>query len=381
MSLTRRTVMQIMGGSLVGAAAAGFSSRVSAASSSASAGSDMIMINSLGFLDDPYAPQAGAAKGKEVFFTEAGLKAALESGITAFNVTIEPENSFAETMASLDEADRCMAQHGEKVIKVLSAADIKRAKREGKVGIIYGFQNGVMMETDARNVDKFADRGVRIIQLTYNGLNQLGGGSLVPGEVGLTDFGRQVVDRLNARRVIVDLSHSGHAICMDAARYSKQPICITHTACKGVADTPRNKTDEELRLVAERGGYVGIYFMPFLAPGRAFSSEDAANHIDYAVKICGEDHVGIGTDHGVAPLGDMDQVRAHYADMVNARRKQGISAPGEDPNLLPFGTDLVGPDQFRTMEATLRRRGYSTGRLEKIMGGNFLRYAQSIWGA
>ena len=106
----------------------------------------------------------------------------------------------------------------------------------------------LLIGQDPTRVDIFADMGVRIIQLTYNLPNQLGDGAIAPEGRGLTDFGRQVVDRLNARRVMVDLSHSGRQICLDAARYSKQPISINHTGCRALTDLPRNKTDEELRL-------------------------------------------------------------------------------------------------------------------------------------
>jgi membrane dipeptidase len=103
-------------------------------------------------------------------------------------------------------------------------------------------------------------------------------------------------------------------------------------------------------------------------------------HIDHAIKICGEDHVGIGTDYGIIRLGDMTALRAHYADMVNQRRAHGISAPGEDPRFLPYADDLTGPDQFRTLAARLAERGYTQTRIEKLMGQNFLRFAQEIWG-
>lgn len=340
----------------------------------------MLIVNSLGYADDPYAPRSDVTTDHSPFISDAGLAAALRSGVTGFNYSITGSTSFAPMIFALDRADAYLASHGDKVIKALSAADIVRAKREGKIAIVYGFQNAAMVEKDARNVDVFADRGVRIIQLTYNSLNQLGGGSLVPGEVGLTPFGREVVDRLNARRVMVDLAHSGRAICLDAARTSKQPICISHTGCRALAETPRNKTDEELRLIAERGGYVGIYFMPFVAPGRAFSSEDVANHIDHAIQVCGEDHVGIGSDTGMSPPGDLASARRYFTTFIEMRRRLGISAPGEDPDRLPYGTDLIGPDQFRTMAATLARRGYKPARIEKILGGNFLRYARTIWG-
>jgi membrane dipeptidase len=142
--------------------------------------------------------------------------------------------------------------------------------------------------------------------------------------------------------------------------------------------TPRNSSDEELRLVAEKGGYVGVYFASFINPGHPWGSEDVANHIDHAIKICGEDHVGIGSDHGVNDVGDIDTAQAYVAKLVAERRARGISVSGEGT---PFGTDLLGPNQFRVMADTLSKRGYSPRLMEKIMGQNFLRYAKDVWGA
>ena len=162
-----------------------------------------------------------------------------------------------------------------------------------------------MMGTDASRVDAFADLGVRVIQLTYNPANSLGDGSMAPGNHGLTAFGREVVERLNLNKVMVDLSHSGQQTCLDAARASRQPISINHTGCRALVDPPRNKSDEELRLVAERGGFVGIYFMPFLNPTSVATAADVVAHLDHAVNVCGEDHVGIGTDGGTTGIDDM----------------------------------------------------------------------------
>jgi membrane dipeptidase len=198
---------------------------------------------------------------------------------------------------------------------------------------------------------------------------------------GLTPFGRQVVERLNADRVMVDLSHSGERTCLDAARLSRQPISINHTGCRALADLPRNKTDEELRLVASRGGFVGIYFMPFLNLSGHASAADVVAHIDHAVNVCGEDHVGIGTDGSVTTIDDLAGYRATLAKEVAARAAAGIAAKGERADTLPFVIDLRGPEQFRELARRLAQRGYSTGRIEKILGLNFLRFAAEVWGA
>ena len=144
---------------------------------------------------------------------------------------------------------------------------------------------------------------------------------------------------------------------------------------------PRNKTDAELRLVAERGGFVGIYFMPFLNPTGHAKAEDVVAHLDYAVNLCGEDHVGIGTDGSVTQIDDLDAYEAVLAKEIAERRAAGISAKGERPDTYPFVVDLRGPDQFRKLQRLLAEKGWSESRIEKIMGLNFMRYAEEIWSA
>jgi membrane dipeptidase len=181
--------------------------------------------------------------------------------------------------------------------------------------------------------------------------------------------------------VMVDLSHSGQRTCLEAAQVSKQPISINHTGCRALNDLPRNKTDEELALVASKGGFVGIYFMPFLNPTGHATAADVVAHIDHAVNVCGEDHVGVGTDGPTTAIDDLQAYKSVLAAEIAARRKAGVSAAGEGPDTLPFVVDLRGVNQFRDLAAHLQRRGYSTARIEKIMGQNFLRYAREVWGA
>lgn len=341
---------------------------------------DLIIINSLGGLEDPNTSDldADAPIGRRV------LDDAIASGVTATNWTLGyvsgPAEPFEASVRDVVRFDGMIRDHSNQLLKVLTTADIRRAKAEKKVGVIYGFQNAAMMGDRADRADLFADMGVRVVQLTYNLENRLGGGSVARGDIPLTAFGREVIDRLNAKRVIVDLSHSGERTCLDAARHSKAPICVSHTGCRALNDVPRNKTDEELRLVAEKGGYVGIYFMPFLAD-RQITSEDVCRHIEHAIKVCGEDAVGIGTDGGLTAIDDLDRWKTAFAAQINRRRAQGISAPGERPDSFIFAIDMFGPDQFRILARKLSERGHPPHRIEKILGGNFLRFAKDIWGA
>lgn len=337
-----------------------------------------VIVNALGGLADPNIRDAADPCSPRV------LAEAHASGVTAINCTFGyvagPADPFEASVRDVAKADALLRRHAKDLLKVLDVADIRRARAEKKIGIIYGFQNGAMMGKDASRVDIFANLGVRIFQLTYNPANQLGDGSMAPENRGLTPLGREVIERLNAQHMIVDLSHSGEKTCLEAARESKAPISINHTGCRAVTDLPRNKTDAELRLVAEKGGFVGIYFMPFLSLSGHARAEDVVRHIDHAVNICGEDHVGIGTDGTISQIDDLKVYEAALAKEIAERRAAGISATGERPDTYPFVVDLRGPDQFRKLIGLLAARGYSSRRIEKIMGLNFLRHAESVWG-
>lgn len=352
---------------------------------------DSLIVNALGALNNPNQHESGSPNPagqdlqprERLHFDARTLKDMRASGLTAVNWTIGfvagPGDPFERSISDIALYDRMIRDESAHVLKVLKADDILRAKREDKVGIIYGFQNASMVGDTLDRVDIFADLGVRIIQLTYNPANQIGDGSMAPGNRGLTPFGREVVARLNDNRIMVDLSHSGEQTCLEAAKVSRQPISINHTGCRALTDLPRNKTDAELRLVAERGGFVGIYFMPFLhAQGKA-SADDVVAHLEHAIKVCGEDAVGIGTDGDVTQIDDLEAYRGLLAKEIEERRKAGISAKGESPDTLPFVLDLRGPGQFFDLAARLKQRGHSRSRIDKILGNNFLRYARDIW--
>jgi membrane dipeptidase len=340
--------------------------------------SELFVVNSLGGLDDGYT--SPRPSGRQVISPEA-IDAALRSGLAATNLTLD-SNDFENAVASIAKHDDFIRNHADKLTKIWTAQQIRDARADGKVGLIYGVQNTTMLGATADRVDVFADLGLRVVQLTYNPPNNVGGGSTAPGNPGLTDFGRAVIERLNNRRLVVDLSHSGQQLCLDAGRASRQPIAITHTGCRALTNHPRNKTDEELRLVADKGGYVGIFFIMYLAAGRPHDSRDVAAHIEHAIDVCGEDHVGIGSDYGVEELvGNLESRQSIWGDMVKKRKQDGSNAPGEEPELLPYAEDLTGPSQFRVLADALDKRGHSSARIEKIMGGNFLRYLRDTWGA
>lgn len=346
-----------------------------------------MIINALGGLENPNAGPAGgpSATSRDLVIDERALADARASGLTSVNVTLGyVMGDFPPYEHTLDEIavwDELVDARPESLLKIRTADDIRQAEREGRVGVIYGLQNAIQTGDDPGRVATLAELGIRVVQLTYNPANQLGSGCMDASDGGLTPFGRDVVDALNEHRLMVDLSHSGERTCLDAIAHSTRPPSINHTGCRALTDLPRNKTDAELRGVAERGGFVGIYFMPFLAPSGHATAEDVVAHLVHAVNVCGEDHVGIGTDGTITAIDDLDAYRVRLAEEVAERARTGSGATGEAPGTLPFVPELTGPDQFRRLARLLGREGWTDDRVAKVMGANFLAFADRIWAA
>jgi membrane dipeptidase len=306
------------------------------------------------------------------------------SGITAVNVTLSGGGAtgaaaFESTVRHLAFMERELDAHGDVLMAVRSVADIARAKETKRVGLIAGFQDTTMLETDLSRLAIFHDLGVRIVQLTYNVRNVVGDGCLEPGNAGLSSFGKQVVARMNELGMLVDTSHCGRRTTLDAIALSTKPVSATHSGCAALADVPRNKTDEQLRALAAKGGVIGIYTMPFLRMSGQPGADDFVRHIEHAINVCGEDHVGIGTDNSITPLELTPEFRAEHAGFVRERRRQGIGAPGEDENVFNYVPEFNTPRRMERMADALAARGHTTTRIEKVLGLNWLRLFRETW--
>ena len=299
------------------------------------------------------------------------------SGVTALNFTVGSvgryASAFDDTVQSIAFWDREIAAHPEALLKITRGAQLDEAKRSGRLGIIYGFQDTTMYGENLDRFELFHDFGVRIVQLTYNRRNLMGDGCMEPGNAGLSRLGRDMVAKMNARGTLVDLSHCGQRTTREGIEASSRPVAITHSGCATVADMPRNKRDEELRLLAERGGVIGIYIMPYLRAQGQVMAEDVLKHLEYALKVCGEEHVGIGTDGTTSAVNLTDEYKKLFAAEVAERSKRGIAAPGERADSYTFALDLNTPQRFERLALLMSQRGHPDARIEKVLGANFAR--------
>jgi membrane dipeptidase len=327
---------------------------------------------------------ANGPRGERIKLTAADLADVKASGLTAVNLTVNAIGSYAkdfeETLTNIAFYDGEIAAHPDVLLKVTSSADLAEAKRSGRLGVIYGFQDGTPFGESLDRLDLFYDLGVRIVLFTYNRRNLIGDGCLEPANAGLSLFGRELVGRLNAKRTLIDLSHCGDRTTLESIELSKRPVAITHTGCRAITDLPRNKTDEQLRKLADKGGVVGIYFKEYLRTSGQPMAEDVIHHLEHALQTCGEDHVGIGTDGTISPVNVTPDYRKAYAEELAERRKLGISAPGERADAFTFVPDLNIPRRFEKLANLLNKRGHSDSQIAKIMGGNFERLFREVWG-
>ena len=310
----------------------------------------------------------------------ATASAVKSSGLTALKATIGgSDGDFAQTTAMLDGYDAGIRLSPDVFMKIGQASDFQLAKRNGKVGIIYSFEGVGMLEGKLDRIDHFLARGVRVMQLSYNKPSVFASGVLSPQpSAGLTALGREAVQRMNALGVSLDLSHCDEPSTLTALAASNMPALITHAGCDAVHAHPRNKSDAVLRATADKGGVVGIYDLSFLAEApKQPTLDDYLRHMSHALDVCGEDHVGIGSDALLMPFDTSPASMAEWNKDIAARKASGVGAPGEGPP--PFVVGLNRPDRCFLIADALEQRGYKARTIEKVLGLNFQRVFADTW--
>jgi membrane dipeptidase len=301
-----------------------------------------------------------------------------DSGINAVNWTVGSA-TFDGTVRRIAFAHGLQDSDPARWKIVRRHSDLAAAKREGRIALILGFQFPQPVEEDLNRLTTFHRLGVRIIQMTYNTRGLFGDGCLEPGNAGLSKVGREAIARMNELGIAVDLSHCGKRTTAESIQTSAKPVLITHSACNAIFPHPRHKDDEELRSLASRGGVFGVYMMPYLTPSPKLpTKEDVIRNIEHALKVCGADHVGIGSDNGITAWDESPEEQKKFQALVAERKRLGIGAPGEDRPLYVQG--LNTPHRMLLIAEELHRRGHSDDVIEKVLGRNFQRAFGDIWG-
>lgn len=253
----------------------------------------------------------------------------------------KPARSVTEAMAQLDLYDEIYREHSESVFQIKSRRDIDRLREGEKIGF-FTLMEGADPISNPQHLIEYQRRGVRAVGLSWNNRNIYASGS--ESSEGLSDQGKELLRQMNILGITLDLSHLNERCFWESVGLTELIPVATHSNSRALVDHPRNLRDEQLRAISERGGAIGVVFYgKFLRQGEGCATlEDIYAHIDHIISICGEDHVGVGTDMDGAPIKDFPEEMRHISKL---------------PVLSEY---LLG-------------KGYPKGVVEKIMGTNFLR--------
>jgi membrane dipeptidase len=315
------------------------------------------VIDMMGLLSLNYPKVLGWQSGSEAL-KEADFQKIKDSGTTVFHQSFGfvAGDVYSISLRDITGWNAFIAAHTDRFLRIDGPQDIELAKAQGKIGIVLGQQNSQHFRT-VDDVDRFYALGQRVSQLTYND-NTLGGGSTDPKNVGLSEYGERIVERMNELGMAVDVSHCADRTTLDAIELSSKPVLVTHSNCRALVGSLRCKTDQTIRKMASKGGVMGITLVRgFVHPNGPASIEDVADHIDHVASIAGIEHVGLGTD---------------------------VDLEGRDPAASARRYDLDGvryPKKIFDLTEALVRRKYSRESIGLVLGKNFQRALGEIWAA
>lgn len=307
----------------------------------------------------------------------------LEGGVTATNATVCMQSNLSEAMRELTSYHDWVELNRSKALIVRKASDVEKAKKEGKHGIIFGPQNSSFLERNVRFLDTAWDMGVRIIQISYSERNEAADGCSERTDSGLSNFGVKLVEAINRKGMLIDLSHVGDHSTMEVIELSKAPVSFTHVCPRAI--TPNNpakgawfnefavrrgRTDEALKACAEKGGVIGI--TPYFAKkaGPSTMTDDTMEQINYAVNLVGVDHIGFGSDLDFRNSVTRAAYISKHPDRID--RTYFTAMPKE----WGYGWLQYMPNFTKALVAN----EYSESEIKKILGLNFVNLFKRVWG-
>jgi membrane dipeptidase len=308
-----------------------------------------------------------------------------KGGITALNATV-PDNLYADPI----EAYREVCEHidfveycEDRALLVTTADDIRKAKKDGKCGVILGPQNGSPLVMTVDDVAFLKWAGIRIIQITYNKRNFIGDGCAERTNAGLSDFGVEVVEEMNRQGIVVDLSHCGDQTTLEAIEFSKNPCVFSHASVRTISPQVRNKSDEAIQALAEKDGVMAICsWGPLIRVGdNPPKIEDVYAHVKYVEDLVGIDHVALATDVDERLQPPYMKHMAFQTISINKLMVDYMKLPPPEVRskwpLIPGG---YGAEGFQDFTKVLVAGGYSDQEIRKILGENLMRVFERVWG-
>lgn len=328
-------------------------------------------------------------------FNEEYARTLRKGGITAVHITIPGTECFSLSQVMNELGlflNRLRLVDIHKVKLVTTVKEIREIKKEEGIAVILGSQGAGFLGLDLTIMDVLYRLGIRTMQPTYQQRNQFGDGSGEKTDVGLSNLGIQWVEKMNEFGVVISLSHVGRKTSMEVMEISKDPVIFDHSNPKALCNHPRNITDEQIKACADKDGVIGLCPLAmFLRDDKGpvdLRVEDYIDHIDYVVNLTGINHVGIGMDFVEGGSSTAEQIleRRRMNPSLSSKWRRQI-----EDEFLKSGRDrlyryelgmpwLKSVAELPTATDALVTRGYSDQDIGKILGENFMRVFEKVWG-
>jgi len=298
----------------------------------------------------------------------ATLEEARSGGVHGIHATCAVWEGTQDTIRNISDWYALERENSDIVSLVRSAKEIREAAATNKMAVLLGFQNSSPFEQDYTLVEVFHRLGVRVAQLTYNIQNHLGGACYEPHDSGLTRFGTRIIEEMNRVGMLVDLSHVGDRTSLDAVASSSAPVAITHANPRWFMDTPRNKSDELIKAVTDRGGVIGVCFYPNVIGGKDATLRSFCEMVVKLVDQVGSEQVAIGSDSA-----------RNWPSTYVEHLRDGRWKPREPAQWPQWPEWFSSPKDFPRVFEGLSDAGLSDESIKNIAGENWLRLFEKVF--
>lgn len=375
---------------LKGLAAAGLLTQLAPLPAWAKATQKALYIDGLSFLPDDLADLS--ASKLDAYLCDISAIEAIEQA----DGTTNYKRTYKACVKSISEALERVNANPDKLLLGRSAKDIELAHESGRTAVFFQIQGADCVEQsinqDLNQVDEFYERGLRVLQLTHHYGNLFSGGALDnDGKQGLnlplTQAGHQLIDKLNSKRMLLDVSHSSPQSALDSARASRAPIVQSHGAVRAIVNHARCSPDEVIKAIADTGGLFGVFMMTFwLTTEHTPTTEHYLAQLKHVANVGGIDAVAIANDYplrgheNLLALGnDNAEGVKQYIEWWHSLRARGVLGFDHEPQHVVI-PELNHIERMERIDSALSRTGFSSGDRVKIMGGNWQRVLAEVLG-
>ena len=287
-------------------------------------------------------------------------------GVNVISVNVGfADISWTEHIRVLSFMRQWLASRPETYCLISTAADVRKCRAQGKLGVVFDVEGMCPVENDLSLVQTFYELGVRWMLVAYNRNNKAGGGCLDADE-GLTTLGRAIIDEMERVGMVLCLSHTGARTAAEALEYSRNPAIFSHSNPYGDVSHQRNVSDELMRTCARKGGVIGLAGIGLYIGSSVNLVESLMRQLRYTIDLVGADHVGLGLDH-IFDLSEIDEfIRTNptiFSSDVRSARDIGT----------------IGPEAIVTIAECLARDNLSDSQIRGVLGENWMRIAERVW--